>query len=134
MRTGFSEEGWNGSPTRLEGAETTVESIATAVVGAVVGGAGFVGLVFYFMRRYIDNKLETREEKDKRQREIRTRRLKIEDEWQHAAGRLFYHIHKFVITGFHNGDLDAAFAKFTEAEEKKKELDREIIVENELEQ
>lgn len=69
---------------------------------------------------------------DAKHRDQRIRRMKIDDELQHAYGRMFYHIKKFIDTGAHNGDLEAAWTNLQAAEGKKKELDREIIVENEL--
>lgn len=104
-----------------------------AVIGAVVGGGGIVGLVFYFIRSYIDKKLSVREQETKKRRDLQIRRLKIENEMEHATGRLFFWMHKAVTTGKFNGDLDAAWEKYRAAEEKKKELDREILVQSEME-
>lgn len=107
-------------------------AIAGAVLGAVFGGAGIVGLLFAYIRHFIDKRLAQRDAADAKQKDQHIRRLTIEDEWKHAAGRLFFFLHKAVVTGQHNGDLEAAFTKFQEAEDKKKALDREIIVENEM--
>ena len=49
-------------------------------------------------------------------------------------GRLFFFVHKAIVTGQHNGDLEAAWEEYQEAEKKKKALDREILAENELEE
>ena len=108
------------------------KEIIAAIVGAIVGGSGIVGLCFFYIRHFIDKRLAQREAEDKKQQEQHIRRLTIEDEWKHATGRLFYHIHKYIVTGHHNGDLESAWEKFQEAEEKKKQLDREIVVENEM--
>lgn len=105
-----------------------------AVVGAVFGGAGLTGLLFVYMRRFIDKRLERREQEDSRRRDQRYRRRTIEDEMEHATGRLFFFIHKAIVTGQHNGDLESAFEEYQQVEKRKKALDREIIVENELEE
>ena len=76
--------------------------------------------------------LEKKDEQHKR-RELAVRRMKVDDELQHCEGRLFFWIHKAIVTGVHNGDLEAAFDNYQKAEQAKKELDREIIVENEIE-
>lgn len=34
-------------------------AILTAVVSAILGGGGIVGIVFHFTKRYFDKKLET---------------------------------------------------------------------------
>ena len=101
-------------------------------------------MVFFFIRRYIENKLKLKEDKAKaeeqekkdeqhKRRELAVRRMKVDDELQHCEGRLFFWIHKAIVTGAHNGDLEAAFDNYQKAEQAKKELDREIIVENEIE-
>ena len=98
------------------------------------GGAGLTGLLFIYMRRFIDKRLERREQEDTKRKSQRLRRLTIEDEWYHAVGRYLYFVNKFIETDQHNGDLRNAWERFQAAEDKKKTLDREIIAENELEE
>lgn len=45
---------------------TTIEGIMAAIIGAVVGGSGLVGIVFLYIRRYIDGKLNAREAESKK--------------------------------------------------------------------
>lgn len=52
---------------------------------------------------------------------------------EHATGRLFFFIHKAIVTGQHNGDLEAAWNDYQDVEKRKKAYEREIIAENELE-
>ena len=106
------------------------ELVISGLIGAVVGGSGITGLIFFFIRRYIEKSLEAREELNRHQREQKIQRLKIEDELQHWEGRLFFWIHKAIVTGEHNGDLEKAFKEYQEADERKKQLDRDIIFEN----
>lgn len=132
-RIGCSAGASNGWPKPWEeGVATNAETIVTAIVGAVFGGAGIVGLVFAYVRHFIDKRLADRDKEDAKRRETRLRRLTIEDEWYHAAGRLFFFINKAVETGQHNGDLKRAFEQFQDAEAKKKALDREILAESEV--
>lgn len=118
--------------------------IISGVIGAVVGGGGITGIVFYFMRRYIENKLNAKDEEKKkietkrlkdeaRKKEQRIKRMRVDDELQHCEGRLFFWLHKAIVTGSHNGDLEEAFKAYQSAESEKKELDREIVAENEYE-
>ena len=51
----------------------------------------------------------------------------------HCQGRLMFWMHKAIITGDHNGDLEEAFEAYQRAEKARKDLDREILAENELE-
>lgn len=60
--------------------------------------------------------------------------MTIDDELQHANGRLFFWLYKAIITGNHNGDLEKAFERLQEVEQKKKDLDRRIIAEAENDQ
>ena len=109
-----------------------VETVWAALVGTVFGGSGLVGLLFVFLRRFIDKRLEDREREDEKHREQRVRRLTLEDELEHATGRLLFYLHKAIVTGQHNGDLAAAWQSYQDSEQRKKALDREILVENEL--
>lgn len=110
---------------------TTKEAIIAAVVGAVFGGAGFTGLVFAYLRRFIDKRLNARDQEDAKRHAMQIRRRKNHDAWQHAAGRLFYHLHKAIVTGHHNGDLEAAWNDFQRVEKEKKDLDLEVLAETE---
>lgn len=111
---------------------TTAETIVAAVVGAFVGGSGLVGLVFNFIRRYIDRKLNARDSENTKRREQQLRRLEIEDEMEHALGRLLFWMHRAITSGHHNGEYDAAWDEYQNAERKKKALDREIVVHHEM--
>ena len=99
--------------------------VVSGVIGAIVGGSGITGLLFYFIRKYIEDKLTGKEQ--------RMKRAVVDDELQHCQGRLFFWIHKAIVTGQHNGDLEQAFQDYQIAEQKAKTLDREIIVEHDTE-
>lgn len=118
--------------------------IISGVIGAIVGGSGLTGIVFYFIRRYLENKLNAKEElqkladekhsaEEKKKKDQRIKRMSIDDELQHCQGRLFFWIHKAIVTGSHNGDLEAAFTAYQDAEQKKKIFERELLAENEYE-
>jgi hypothetical protein len=100
---------------------------------SLIGGSGIVGILFYFLRRYIEGRLKRSEECDEHHKDQRLRRLRLEDEKDHAEGRLLFWLYKAIVTGHHNGDLDKAMDTFLDAESRKKELDREILAEVEIE-
>lgn len=108
------------------------EAVITAVIGAVVGGSGVFGLVFIYFRRFIDKRLDKKDAEQSKKKDLRLRRLTIENEMEHALGRLLFYLHKAIVTGQHNGDLKEAWESYQVAEAKKKALDREIIVDNEM--
>lgn len=111
----------------MGGSDTGSNELLTALILAVAGGSGIVGLMFFFIRRYLENRLKENEDEEKRRKEINIRRMRIEDELHHAYGRLFFWIHRAIVTQSHNGELEAAFRELQAAEQKKKDLDREII-------
>jgi len=99
-----------------------------------LGGGGFVGVIFLFLRFYISKRLNENDERQKHRRDNQIRRLRIEEELHHAYGRVFFWMHRAVTTGHCNGELQEAFEKLQEIEERKKDLDRETIVASEYEQ
>lgn len=108
-----------------------MNEIYAIVLTAAIGTGGICGIVFYFFRRSIEKILDRKEREEQNQREIRKRRRTIEDELWHSAGRLFFWINRWAETNEHNGELRDAFAGFKQAEEAKKQLDRDIIAEHE---
>ena len=117
--------------------------VTTAIFSAVIGGSGIVGLLFFFIRRYLEKKLIARENEEKIHKEKReaakkkaveekTRRVQLDDELQHCTGRLFFWLHKAVVDGKHNGELDAAWTNYQNAEKEKKDFDRQIIAEHQV--
>jgi len=103
-------------------------------VSGVVGGSGIASLFFHFLKRYIEKKLQKAEDDADGRLQIRIKRMTIDDELQHAYGRLFFWLYKAVVTQNHNGDLENAFKTLQEVEQKKKDLDRSIIAQVENEQ
>ena len=117
--------------------------VTTAIISAVVGGSGIVGLLFFFIRRYLEKKIIARENEERvlkekkdaaRQKAVKekTRRVQLDDELQHCTGRLFFWIHKAVVDGTHNGELDSAWKNYQTAEKNKKDFDRQILAEHEV--
>lgn len=97
------------------------------VITAVLGAGGVVGLFFYFFRRYIEKRLEAMEQRKEKRVKERQELLQLEDRLQHCYGRLFFWIHRAIVTGTHNGELQRAFEDLQSAEEEKKDFDRRIL-------
>ena len=114
----------------LEVRVTDANDIVQIILSAVIGGSGLCGIVFLFIRQYIEKRLRLRDEREKKDEELRKRRRKINDKIQHATGRLLFWIVKAIETGEHNGDLRSSFEELTRAEEEGKDLDREILAEH----
>lgn len=112
----------------------TLVEIIVIIVSAVLGGSGIVGLAFYYMRSYIDNKLKAAEKEADKKKEINRRRAIIEEKQTHVYGRCFFWMHKVIVDQKHGGDLDRIYADLEKAfddlqavENEKKALDQEII-------
>lgn len=115
----------------MEAEATTAKEIVALIVGAIIGGSGLVGLVFFFLRRYIEKRLNGRDEEEQKRRENRMKRMEIDDKLHHAYGRILFWLYRAIITGHHNGELEAAFRSLEAAEAEKKDYDRRIIAESE---
>ena len=105
----------------------SIEDVFAAVVLALAGGSGVVGLAMTYLRRYIDRKLEAGEEEAARRLEHRKRRQQVEDQLHHAYGRCIFWLNHAVTKPPPNGELAQAMEELTQAEEAKKKLDREIL-------
>lgn len=96
-------------------------------MSGIIGGGGIAGLFFHFLKRYIERKLKKAEDDADSRLQTRIKRMTIDDELQHSYGRLFFWLYKAIITGKHNGELEKAFETLQTVEQKKKDLDRQII-------
>ncbi len=109
----------------------SVSEVAAVAVSSIVGGAGIVGLLFFFIRRYLERALDRREGEERRHRENRVKRASYNDALQHAQGRLLFWLYQAIVKGQHNGELEQAFADFQAAEQRIKDHDRYIVAEQE---
>lgn len=107
--------------------------ILTIIITSLIGGGGIVGLVFYFVRKYLEQALDKREAEEAKRRENKVKRASYNDALQHAQGRLLFWLYQAIIKGEHNGELEQAFNDFQTAEQKIKDHDRKIVAEQESE-
>lgn len=107
--------------------ETIVNDIVTIILSAALGGAGCVGLVFGFIRFYIEKRIKKNEEVEAEKRDIRIKKRVIDEEREQATGRLLFWIVRAIQTGTHNGELESAHIRFQEVEQKAKDFERRII-------
>lgn len=108
-----------------------IKDILIGAAAGLFGSGGLLGLFFFVVKRYLQKKLDERDEKERVKTEIRLERSQIERELWHAMGRLLFWIHRAITTGSHNGELEKAFEEFQAAEEKSKALDMRILAMNE---
>lgn len=106
-------------------------SVAT-VISWLIGTVLIGGIVVHYLQRYIDVKLDNLNAEHKADREIRLQRSKLEQNRRRAAGRLLFWLHRAVVTGEHNGQLENAMAAYNKAEDEQKALDQQILAEYEI--
>lgn len=108
----------------------TIEELlkwAVPIAGAAVVSGVINSFVLYYIRKYIDAKLE-QEQAAKSEREARRRKMNVaEQERRHAAGRLLFWLHHAVVKGVHNGELESAMEEYMDAEKRQKSLEQDIL-------
>ena len=108
-----------------------IKDILIGAAAGIFGSGGLLGLFFFVIKRYLQKKLDERDEKEREKAQLRLERSQIERELWHALGRLLFWINRAIVTGTHNGELEKAFEDFQTAEEKSKALDMKILAMNE---
>ncbi len=107
------------------------EVVITAMVTALVGSGGAVGILFWYLQRYLDKRLKISDDERRSRLEKQISSLKIENKIRHAYGRMFFWLYKAITTGEHNGDLKKAFEELEAAEQEQKEYDYQVLAEQE---
>lgn len=110
--------------------ENFMDGVVAALPGAVVSVI-VSGLVLYYLRRYIDDKLKAEEKKREHDLQVRQERSELEQKRRRAAGRVFFWLHHAVTKPPPNGELEEAWAHYQEIEEAQKALDQKILAEYE---
>lgn len=103
-----------------------------AALPGVVVSALVSGFVLYFIRRYIDCKLEEEEARRKNETQLRTQRSQLEQKRRRAEGRLLFWLHRGVTHPPPNGELEKAMSEFEAVEDELKTLDQKILAEFEI--
>lgn len=112
-----------------------MDSFLAACVAALPGvvvSALVSGFVLYFIRRYIDRKLEEEEAHRKNETQLRTQRSQLEQRRRRALGRLLFWLHRGVTYPPPNGELEKAMGEFEAVEDEIKALDQKILAEFEI--
>lgn len=105
-----------------------MEAIVGIVISALIS-ASVSGLLVYYIRRYIDGKIDG-EQQDRAARDERRRKMNAaERKRRQAAGRLMFWLYHAVVKGEHNGELEEAMENYQTAEREQKAIDREILAE-----
>ena len=104
----------------------TLEKVGEVFVSALVSGT-ITGVGFKYLTRYIDHKMEQKEEEEQRAKKQRHDQYVAEAKLRHASGRLFFWIVHAIQKPPANGELEKAFQDYTAAEEEQKALDRETL-------
>ena len=97
--------------------------VVRAIVMAILGGSGLVGVLFYFIRMYIDKQFRNRNMLD----DYEIRMKQIRSELDDCYGQCFFWLQYYITTGETGDNLEQAFQKLYTAEEKKKALESEIL-------
>lgn len=111
----------------------TKTEVISIILSAFIGGSGFAGILMWLLRRYIEKRLEKAEIASVQRRKRRILAAEIEDELQHAYGRMFFWIYHWAKTGRKSAEFDIAFSALEAAEKKKKEFDRHITASKDAE-
>ena len=97
--------------------------IVKTIIMAILGGSGLVGILFYFIRIYIDKQFQSRILLN----DYEIRRKQIRSELDECYRQCFFWIRFYITTGETGDNLEQAFQKLYVAEEKKKALENEIL-------
>ena len=108
-----------------------IASCRAALPGVAVS-ALISGVLLYYIRAYIDNKLKEDEEHRRKEQQLRLQRSQLEKKRCRAEGRLLFWIHHAITKPPHNGELEEAMKEFEAVEDELKALDQKILAEFEI--
>lgn len=97
------------------------------IVSILFGSCGLGGIFIYLIKRSIDKKLDKVDKEVCETAEVKRRKALAENMLLHAQGRVLFWMHRAIVTGQHNGDLQKAWEEYENAEQQNKDIQREII-------
>ena len=118
----------------------TFEEALAQIIPAVFSSGLFSAFLLYYIKKYIDKRASTEEKAAAKRAGIRTQRMIVEDKLHKCYSRCLFWMNEILESADCGKDamqaeknLKDAMAKLTEAEDEKKQLDREVIAEYEKE-
>ena len=100
--------------------------LKAALPGAVLSVL-LSGILLYYIRRYIDQKLAEEERTRAEEQALKMNRSKLDMRRRRALGRLLFWMHRAIVNPPANGELEDAWESFQNVEEDQKALDQEIL-------
>lgn len=99
------------------------------IVSALLGSGGVVGLLFLFIRNWVEKRLNKQDEKKKKTREYQIKLNELEHKRSSCYGKLFFWIHREIAENKCSKELEAAFNELQKVEEEIKEFENHRLTE-----
>lgn len=109
--------------------EEVILLVATTAITSIIGSGGFIGILFWGVKRRWEKKLMEKERKAELAQQHKIKRRKLESDMRHAHSDLMFWLHKAVVSGEHNGELKKAFDDFQKVEDAFKDFENQLIAE-----
>ena len=99
---------------------------AAALPGAVIS---FVisGLVLYYLRKYIDHKMEEEDRRQEKALKLKAQRSQLEMQRRQALGKVLFWLHRGLTKPPPNGELEEAMENFGTIEKQQHELEQKML-------
>lgn len=85
------------------------------------------GLILYYLRKYIDHKLEEEDKRQEKALKLKVQRSQLEMQRRQALGKVLFWLHRGLTKPPPNGELEEAMENFGEIERQQRELEQKLL-------
>lgn len=103
--------------------------IIPTVITSLIGSGGVIGIMMSGMKKSWEKRWAEKAEKAKKNEDRRIRKHQLEIDLRRAEEHMMFWLHKAIVSGEHNGDLEEAFHEYNRAEQAMKDYENQILAE-----